>query len=241
MNTLQQTDKQRKMRRYKEIGYNGPRISHYSLLITHYSLLITHYSLLITHYSLLITQHRLDLPMLSFTLPIALLLCILGIFLLIWGRRKQSTSGLPAGEVIYSDTGDWQEPEKPLLSRRYGLVGRPDYLVRTVEDGESVTIPVEVKSRRRPATPHASHILQLATYCLLVEDQLKERPPYGLLRYADATLRIPYTEELRQQVLTAAEEIRAAREARNISRQHDESNRCRACGYRTACGPERLV
>ena len=179
--------------------------------------------------------------MLSFMLPIALLLCVLGIFLLVWGRRKHSASGLPAGEVIYSDTGDWQEVEKPLLSRRYGLVGRPDYLVRAEEEGQVMIIPVEVKSRRRPATPHASHILQLATYCLLVEDQFRERPSYGLLRYADATLRIPYTDELRQQVLDAADEIRSARGARNVSRQHDEANRCRACGYRSACGPERLA
>lgn len=171
---------------------------------------------------------------------VALLLCLLGILLWAWGRRQRAASGIPSGEVIYSDTGDWQQPEKPLISRRYGLVGRPDYLVRTQEAGKAITIPVEVKSRARPATPHASHVLQLMTYCVLVEDQLGERPPYGLLRYADATLRIPYSEDLRRQVLDAADAIRAARRSPTVHRHHDDPRRCRACGYRSTCGDEAL-
>lgn len=174
-------------------------------------------------------------------LYIALLLCLLGILLLVWGRRQRVASGIPSGEVIYSDTSDWQKLEKPLVSRRYGLVGRPDYLVRTQEAGKTVTVPVEVKSRTRPAAPYASHVLQLMTYCLLVEDQLGARPPYGLLRYADVTLRIAYTDDLRQQVLDAADAIRAARRSIAVHRQHDDSNRCRACGYQSACGDEALT
>jgi CRISPR-associated exonuclease Cas4 len=173
-------------------------------------------------------------------LYVALLLCLLGILLLFWGRRQRVASGIPKGEVIYSDTGDWQKLEKPLVSRRYGLVGRPDYLVRTQESGKAITIPVEVKSRTRPLTPYASHVLQLMTYCLLVEDQLGARPPYGLLRYADATLRIPYTDDLRQQVLDAADAIRAGRGSDAVHRQHDDAYRCRGCGYRNACGDESL-
>lgn len=170
-----------------------------------------------------------------------LLLLIAGVLLLRGGRRRWQQTGLPAGEVVYSDTGQWEKQEQPLISRRYGLVGRPDYLVRVVENGENVSIPVEVKSRRRPAEPFASHILQLATYCLLVEDVLKVRPPYGLLRYADATLRIDYSDELRGQVLAAADGIRAARSAANVGRDHQDPNRCRNCGYRQACGREALI
>ena len=169
-----------------------------------------------------------------------LLLLIAGVLLLRGGRRRWQQTGLPAGEVVYSDTGQWEKQEQPLLSRRYGLVGRPDYLVRVVENGASVSIPVEVKSRRRPAEPFASHILQLATYCLLVEDVLKVRPPYGLLRYADATLRIDYSDELRGAVLAAADGIRSARSATDVGRDHQDANRCRNCGYRQACGTEAL-
>ena len=101
-------------------------------------------------------------------------------------------------------------------------------------------MPVEVKRRRRPAQPSASHILQLAAYCLLVEDNFDAAPPYGLLRYADATLQIPYTDELRRRVLEATDGIRQARGASDVRRSHDGPVRFRACGYRSACGTEAL-
>ncbi len=179
--------------------------------------------------------------MIDLILSIALFLAAVGVFVLLWGRRKRTEAGIPAGEVFYSDTDDWHPPEKPLISRRHGLVGRPDYLMRTNKDGVPLTIPVEVKSRKRPSTPYAGHILQLMTYCLLVEDNFDVRPPYGLLRYADATLRIDYTDDLRQQVLDIAAAIRTARQAPHIPRQHGDENRCRACGYRAACGDEALI
>ena len=178
-----------------------------------------------------------------FSIPglIALLLTLLGSLLLWLGRRQRQSSGLPGGTVLYRDTGEWQETERPLRSRRYGLVGRPDYLVQTRDGGKSFVVPVEVKSRRRPAQPYASHILQLAAYCLLVEDNFDAAPPYGLLRYADATLQIPYTADLRRRVLDTAAEIRQARRAPDVRRSHSEPPRCRACGYRSACGPEALA
>ena len=177
---------------------------------------------------------------LPFALAFALLLALLGGLLLWLGRRQRQRSGLPAGTVVYQDTEEMEAPERPLRSRRYGLVGRPDYLVRTREGGRRFVVPVEVKSRRRPAQPYASHILQLAAYCLLVEDNFDAAPPYGLLRYADATLQIPYTDELRRRVLDAADEIRQARRAPDVRRSHDEPRRCASCGYRSACGSERL-
>ena len=175
-----------------------------------------------------------------FVAVLALLLLLLGAAALLSGRRQARQTGLPAGQVVYSDTGGWEKVEQPLLSRRYGLVGRPDYLVSVREGKRTVVIPVEVKSRRAHKTPTPTaldhHVLQLATYCLLVEDVHKVRPPYGLLRYADATLRIDYTDELKSAVLRAAEGIRRARSAADLHRDHDDPARCRGCGYRHACG-----
>ena len=173
-----------------------------------------------------------------FALAVALLL--LGGLLLWLAGRQRRTSGLPAGEILYRDTGEWEATERPLRSRRFGLVGRPDYLVQTSARGKTFIVPVEVKSRARPARPYASHILQLAAYCLLVEDNFDAAPPYGLLRYADATLRIPYTDELRRRVLEVAADIRLARRASDTRRSHSEPSRCAACGYRAACGSEAL-
>jgi len=174
-------------------------------------------------------------------LVFALLLAVLGGTALWLGRRQRQRSGLPAGSVVYSDTEDWLEPEEPLRSRRYGLVGRPDYLVQMRDGGRRFVVPVEVKSRARPARPYDSHVLQLGAYCLLVEDNFGAAPPYGLLRYADATLEIPFTDELRRRVLEAADEIRRARRAPEVRRSHGEPRRCAACGYRLACGSEGLL
>ena len=118
--------------------------------------------------------------------------------------------------------------------------GAPIIWCKRATGGKSFVVPVEVKSRARPAQPYASHILQLATYCLLVEENFEAAPPYGLLRYADATLQIPYTDELRRRVLDTAAEIRQARRAPDVRRSHSEPQRCTACGYRSACGPEAL-
>ena len=109
-----------------------------------------------------------------YLLAAAAILVLLGLLLLWTGRRRRAATGLPAGEVVYSDTGMWQEVREPLRSRRYGLVGRPDYLVQVTEKGRQVTVPVEVKSRKQPARPLDGHVLQLGAYCLLVEDQLQD-------------------------------------------------------------------
>jgi CRISPR-associated exonuclease Cas4 len=171
---------------------------------------------------------------------VAVALLFAGLVLMILGRRSRLASGLPFGEVVYSDTGAEEALEAPLISRHYGLVGRPDYLVHRTENNRRVVIPVEVKSRRRPATPHPGHALQLAAYCMLVEEAYQITPPYGLLRYADVTLRIPFDDELRQQVERAANALRRARNAPDVARQHDEPERCIRCGYRHACGVDAL-
>ena len=180
--------------------------------------------------------------MLSLLFVAILLLLLLGVGLLWMSQRAHKKSGLPQGEVIYSDVGIWQEPEKPIFSRRFGIVGRPDYLVTVQDDqtGANLVIPVEVKSRNRPAAAFDSHILQLAAYCLLVEDQFKQRPPYGLLRYADATIKLPNTDELRQLALDAAEDIRRNRTSVDVDQQHNDAGRCRGCGYRATCGDRAL-
>ena len=97
-------------------------------------------------------------------------------------------------------------------------------------------VPVEVKSRRTPDPPHPGHALQLGAYCLLVEEAYGVKVEYGLLRYADATQPVPFTPVLRTAVLQAADEIRTARTAADVARDHNVAARCTHCGYRAACG-----
>ncbi|HKQ52389.1 MAG TPA: CRISPR-associated protein Cas4 [Pyrinomonadaceae bacterium] len=161
------------------------------------------------------------------------------------GRARQA-SGLPAGRLVYSDTGyavgrvapternlEGVRQERPLVSRRYGLTGRPDYLVRTDEG----IIPVEAKSTRLPAggRPYDSHVMQLAAYCLLAEDALGATVPYGVIRYSDGEVTVDYTTELRDELLALLEEMREARAAVDVHRSHADARRCKGCSVREHC------
>lgn len=176
-----------------------------------------------------------------FIFLLALLLILLGLWLRQRSRRAQQQLGLPTGTIVYSDTGQWRAITEPLLSRRYGLVGKPDYLVVIHAGGGEQTVPVEVKSGNHVQQPRAGHILQLGAYCLLVEDKVGERPPYGLLHYADGTLQIPYTDGLRAEVLAAIAAIQSAERATDLPRNHQEVARCQRCGYLDGCGKAALA
>jgi len=162
-------------------------------------------------------------------LALGLLLLAAGAAAFLAARAARRRSGLPAGALRYSDTGRG-EPPPALYSGRYGLAGRPDYLV---QQGAQL-IPVEVKSNRAPATPRQSHVLQLAAYCLLVEENYR-RPDYGILRYADQAFRIEYTPALRQQVIAAVSEMRLLLARGEAPDAGPARARCRNCGYRDDC------
>lgn len=161
---------------------------------------------------------------------LVLLFILLGVVLFLLARRGRAQSGLPSGEVVYSDT--WRRVERPLFSRDLGLAGRPDYLVE--EGGE--LIPVEVKSGAAPADgPRDSHVYQLAAYCLLVAETYGRRPARGFIRYADRGYSVNFSRELEREMLALLEAMRADLEAEDVHRSHDIAARCRGCGFREVC------
>jgi len=84
----------------------------------------------------------------------------------VYFRGREKAGALPQGTLTYSDT-DGQRVHETLVSHRYGLIGRPDYVIQTAKDAT----PVEVKSRscgRRG--PYPGEKAQLFAYCLLIED-----------------------------------------------------------------------
>jgi CRISPR-associated exonuclease Cas4 len=168
---------------------------------------------------------------------LAIALGALGLFAWLWARDRLGRSGLPAGDVIYSDDGAWFRQERPLFSRRLRLVGKPDYLVRQ-KDG--AVLPVELKSAGAPDRPFPGHVLQLAAYCLLVEESFGARPPHGIIQYRDRAFAVEFTYELESELLEVLDEMHSGLEAADLSRDHDDPRRCAACGVRAACG-ESLV
>lgn len=164
---------------------------------------------------------------------LALAMILLGWRLWRQGRAAQRETGLPAGRLVYADPGDaaWQATAQPLYSARYRLVGKPDYLVETARG----LIPVEVKSSAGPAVPYLGHLLQLAAYCLLVEETGGQSPPHGLIQYQDKLFEVDFTLELRQELLETMAAIREARLAETVGRSHDNPAKCGRCGFRGGC------
>ena len=163
---------------------------------------------------------------------LVILLLVAALALLRSARARRRRAGLPPGRVIYADTGAWGRCERPLFSRRYLLTGKPDYLVE--EKGR--LIPVEVKPTASPSTPYRSHVLQLAAYCLLVEEEYGRRPPYGIIKYRDRAFAVDYTPQLQAQLLGTLADMRSRLSAADVPPSHANPNRCRRCGYREVCG-----
>lgn len=159
------------------------------------------------------------------------LLLLAAVIVLLLALRLRRATGLPWTIVRTSDTSGWRRSEQPLIARRYGLVGKPDYVLQTRRD----QIPVEVKPGRHAATPYESDLMQLAAYCLLIEETTGRAPAYGLLRYAEQTFKLPYTAALRAEVLALLEDMRADALEADVPRSHDQAARCSGCGFFAIC------
>ncbi len=168
-------------------------------------------------------------------LALAVLLLVAALVLLRLARENRAASGLPQGRVVYVDSRRWQRPPESLRAPRYNLVGRPDFLMR---DGKTV-IPVESKPGRGATQPYEGDLLQLAAYCLLVEETHGVTPPYGLLVYRERTFEIPFDRGLRDHLLDILDEMAVAwEEGEEVHRDHEQRSRCEACSMREECGEE---
>jgi len=182
--------------------------------------------------------------MLGLLAALFLLTVVIAIGLFARASAQREQMGLPTNaRIVYADTGAWQKVERPLFSRRYGLTGKPDYVVEVEDPGLSSgdkgsIIPVEVKPNRTAPMPRESDVMQLAAYGLLIEETLGQghtAPPHGLLKYRDAVFQIDFTEELRARLIDLMDAMRRDASARDVARSHAEPRRCRACGYRAEC------
>lgn len=165
-------------------------------------------------------------------LLLGLVLFLLAIGAWLWSRDRQEKSGLPEGEVIYTDTGAWFPNQRSLVAPAYKLVGKPDYLV---QQADGSLIPVELKSSRAPAGPHEGHVLQLAAYCLLVGETYGVRPAYGIIQYQDRAFAVDYSPDLEEDLLTLLAEMRGGLFEPELGRDHNDWARCRRCGLRGYC------
>lgn len=151
-------------------------------------------------------------------LALAVLAFLLSLFL-------RNHAAVCPGEVVYRDTDD----EHTLVSDRYRLVGRPDYITREKRG----LVPVEVKSRAcGPRGPYPGERAQLLAYCLLAEEEFGGRVAHSVLQYRDRSVTVPFNDRERRAITALLAEMNAAREAH---RSHQQPGRCRGCGFRGQC------
>jgi len=136
------------------------------------------------------------------------------------------------GKIEYID----MDQSKVFKSERYGLTGRPDYIIKLKDQ----LIPVEEKKGRTPRGPLFSHILQIAAYCLLIEETNGTAPSHGLLKYPEHEHDIEYNEDLKKVLLEKLEEMRGVIAKQDAHRNHNRPGKCLNCSRREVC-PERLA
>ena len=141
-------------------------------------------------------------------------------FLAVWYRRQ---AGFGRGHTISHDN-------LTLRSKRYGLIGRPDRIVRR---GKTIIVEDKKPSRR----VYGSHRVQMGVYMLLVEEHYGVRPAHAVLVLGDGRReKIRNTRELRNRVLDITAQIRKARS--DLARPLQDvaiPAKCRACAQRQNC------
>lgn len=150
--------------------------------------------------------------------------------------KTRRRSGIASGRIV--DVGaSGVEGEGIMVSRQYGLRGLPDVVLRV----EDELIPVEVKTGRVPRGPLFSHILQLAAYCLLIEERQGRPPPYGVLQYGKHVRHeIDYDDELKWTLVNKLIEMRQIIRTGEAHRNHRRPGKCANCSRREGCA-ERLA
>jgi CRISPR-associated exonuclease Cas4 len=178
----------------------------------------------------------------SLLLPagIGLLLVALALGILVLNERRYQRQrllterhralGLPEGELVYEDADGEGEP---LSSSAYPLVGKPDYIVQ-LPDGRPV--PIELKLGVHDATiPYSNHSVQVAAYCLILEDYFVQAPTHGILRYADREFTIEYTPALRKKVIKLLGEMERCSQQELPQLAKQRPAKCRMCVFQPIC------
>ena len=143
------------------------------------------------------------------------------------GKRQEHAIN---GEIRYVD----KDRPRMLRSERYGLLGRPDYILEV--EGEMV--PVEMKSGRTPRGPLFSHILQVGAYCLMLQEE-GQKVNRGILRYGDIEHEIEFDQELKDLVISKVADMRELQKTGEVHRNHHRPGKCHSCSRKDMC-PERL-
>ena len=164
---------------------------------------------------------------------VLLLFVVLAVYALLgrWSRNECAQVGLSRGTIETTD--DSAERAPTLHSRRYGLVGRPDQLIRV----GNALIPVEQKPKAQRL--HQSHVLQVGGQCLLVQEVYGIRPPYGIVVLAGGFRhQVEFSPALELRLLDTMARMRAMLNATALPEPFWVEGKCRGCAFRHTCWGE---
>tara|TARA_Y100000310_G_C20681497_1_gene816221 strand:- start:2773 stop:3282 length:510 start_codon:yes stop_codon:yes gene_type:complete len=154
-----------------------------------------------------------------------IVLIILYLFL----KSTKVPKQLYKSKSVYSDHRE--KPEKAFFSQRYRLTGKPDFILHT-KDG---LLPLEIKHSSRPEQPYFSHVMQLVSYCLLMEEEKGVKPKYGFIQYKGGQpFSVPYTEAMKEKLLEIMGEMRGFIEA-GEGPEVVRKGRCGKCNREGEC------
>lgn len=143
-------------------------------------------------------------------------------------KNTKKKNKIQPGRIIYSDI---HRIEHALFSKKYMIAGKPDYVV----ENKGCRIPVELKTGYCNA-PKNNHIYQLAAYCQLLEENYGAFVPYGILVYSDSCeYKIPFNPKVRFELENIVKNMRYSIRTKNISRNHNDRNKCISCSMREHC------
>ena len=119
-----------------------------------------------------------------------------------------------------------------LESAQLGLSGKLDLLIVSPKG----LFPVDFKYTR--GRPHRNHVVQLAGYALLVEENFQEQVETGFIYLAPVhqVVAVALTKQLKEQTLQRLAEIRAMIRGGMLPSATPVRARCEECEFRNFCG-----
>lgn len=170
---------------------------------------------------------------LFFVLSVSLF--VISLIMKILLNKSKKNYLIQKGRISYSDL---YHPEKPLFSKQLFIKGKPDYIIHSKKDGY---VPVEVKTGYH-LEPKVSHIMQLISYCQLVQESYDQPVSHGFLVYYDTKkqFKIPFNRKYKSMLSDTIYLMIEHLKTGNIHRSHESIDRCVHCSMKIYCH-EKLV
>lgn len=191
---------------------------------------------------------------LPFIIGFAVLLIVYVVFDLIVSYRKKSSKIKESQkgkfytsqnyEVLYEDTSD-RGTLSVWLNEDTMLWGRPDLVLRNKDSGEVIVVDYKSGSKK-PVIPVQFRV-QLASYFMLVENELNVKPQKGIIKYLEDNSEdsVPNDAVFNNEVINSALELAESKrqidtdEEFTARRNHSDAVKCLSCEYKKIC-PEKL-